>query len=231
MSGSTPQTWLNISQVLAALTDEFPELKTSRIRYYGDKGLIAPARSSSGYRKFSDADVERLRLILRMQRDRYLPLDVIAQRLDAMVNAPDRRVSDLPSEEVFEEEPLWTTHLLRQELVRAAEVDPRFVTELESYGLITAEAAGRFPPGCVLIVKACAVLVEYGLEPRHLRPFKTAADREVDLLEQVLGPLRARNARRPVEGEEQELDEAAAAMATAAVQLHASLLRVAAART
>lgn len=214
---------LNISQVLAALKEEFPDLKPSRIRYYDDKGLITPSRSTSGYRKFSEDDVTRLRLILRMQRDRYLPLDVIAERLD--VASQQGPAAAAPAAEVLDEEPLWTTMLQRQELVRAAEVEPRFVTDLENYGLITADAKGRFTPVCVTIVKTCATLTEYGLEPRHLRPFKSAAERERDLLEQVLAPLRARNSRRPVPGGEEDVAESAAVMARAAQQLHVSLFR------
>lgn len=216
---------LNISQVLAALQDEFPDLKPSRIRYYDDKGLIAPQRSDSGYRKFTPEDVERLRSILRLQRDRFLPLDVIAERLDEAATEPAGAVPAGPEVADLTDEAAWTGLLHRQELVHAAGVEPRFVTDLENFGLITADERGRFPGGCVAIVRACATLIEYGLEPRHLRPFKTAVDREADLLEQVLSPVRARQARRPQDAGGAELREVEQAMAHAALQLHVSLFQ------
>jgi DNA-binding transcriptional MerR regulator len=171
---------IGIGQVLAELRPEFPDISPSKIRFLEAEGLITPARAESGYRRFAVADVERLRFILTAQRDEYLPLRVIKQRLDAMdgVAAP---------------EPDAVT---RSELLEVTGADEDILAELEDYGLV--RRARQYGTDAVGVVRAAVALREYGIQPRHLRAVKAAADREVSLVEQVTAPLaRQKGSREP----------------------------------
>jgi DNA-binding transcriptional MerR regulator len=186
---------LTIGAVCRRLQAEFPDISISKIRYLEDQGLLAPRRTQSGYRLFSEADVERLETILRLQRDEFLPLRVIRQELASPSGAAkDRRrrrgagLAD-PSEE-----------LELAELCERAGIAPELARELEEYGLLQPRRDGSgkvYPSGDVEIAIACAKLARYGLTARHLRSFRTAADRNAALLEQLVAPsLRSRKAER-----------------------------------
>jgi uncharacterized protein len=172
-----------IGEVLAQLRPEFPDISTSKIRFLEAEGLIEPARSRSGYRRFSAADIERLRYILTMQRDSYLPLRVIRERLavkrdgeggGGTANGPD------PADRA-------PADMTRRQLLDAAEISEAELTELEDYGLI--RRMGRQYGGDALAVaRALAALRQYGVQARHLRAVKAAADREANLVEQVVAP-------------------------------------------
>jgi DNA-binding transcriptional MerR regulator len=162
---------VGIGQVLAELQPEFPDVSPSKIRFLEAEGLIAPERASSGYRRFAVADIERLRYILTAQRDEYLPLRVIKQRLDAM-------------DGVVRPEPDAMT---RSELLEATGADEEILAELEDYGLV--QRARVYGPAAVSVVRSAVELREYGIQPRHLRAVKAAADREISLVEQVVAPL------------------------------------------
>jgi DNA-binding transcriptional MerR regulator len=184
---------LTIGAVCRALKDEFPDVSISKIRYLEDQGLLTPRRTQGGYRMFGDDDVERLRTILRLQRDEFLPLRVIRQELASPTLGERRRRRPLAlgePEELIELE----------ELCRRAGVGPDLVRELESFGLVESRGgagAKRYADSDVDVVAACAELARFGLTPRHLRPFRTSADREVALLGQVAAPgLRARGGER-----------------------------------
>jgi len=170
--------YVGIGQVLAELRDEFPDISPSKIRFLEAEGLIQPARAQSGYRRFAAADIERLRYILTAQRDEYLPLRVIRQRLDAM---------DGVSEPVPET-------MTRSELLEAAGADEALLAELEAYGLV--RRARQYGTEALAVVRSAVSLYDFGIEPRHLRAVKAAAEREVTLVEQVAAPLRRRGGSR-----------------------------------
>ncbi|MEV7615151.1 MerR family transcriptional regulator [Streptomyces sp. NPDC089799] len=184
---------VSIGTVLATLRDEFPEVTISKIRFLEAEGLVEPRRTPSGYRKFSADDVERLARILRLQRDHYLPLKVIREQLDG--SAPGEPVR-IPGPSGHAEGPgeaaerATVGKVGRAELLAAAEVDEAQLAEWESYGLLAETPEGGFEAQAVVVAKLVADLGRFGLEPRHLRAMKAAADREAGLVEQVVAPLR-----------------------------------------
>jgi DNA-binding transcriptional MerR regulator len=190
---------LTIGTVCGMLKDEFPDISISKIRYLEDQGLLAPRRTEGGYRLFSEDDLERLETILRLQRDEFLPLRVIRQELasPAARDRKRRRAAGVGAEEA---------ELDLDELCERAGIDARLARELEDFGLLTSRTeAGqkRYAELEADIALACGRLAQYGIAPRHLRPFRTAADREAGLIEQVVGPaLRARNPERRRAGAE-----------------------------
>ena len=235
-ASSAAQARMNIGEVHAALREEFPSLLLSKLRYFEAEGLVVPTRTPSGYRKYSSDDVERLRTALVLQRDHHLPLKIIKEHLDAMdrgleppalssgprvprlVLAPD----GAPSAENFAVDPS-TLRLTRRELIAAAEVDDKLLDDLESYGLVVPRpGSAPYDNDAIVIARTAAELAAVGIEPRHLRAFKTAADREVGLVEQVSAPIR-RSRERGAEGRAEEVTGQIAALS---VRLHATLVRV-----
>ena len=184
------QRLLTIGTVCGMLKEEFQDISISKIRYLEDQGLLAPRRTQGGYRLFSDEDVERLETILRLQRDEFLPLRVIRQEL-ASPTAKERR-RKRPAGLAESEEDIDLA-----ELCERAGIDAGLARELEEYGLLAPRSAGgekRYPESDAEIALACGGLARYGIAPRHLRAFRTSADREAGLLEQIVAPaLRARN--------------------------------------
>ncbi len=195
---------VSIGTVLTMLHDEFPEVTISKIRFLEAEGLVEPRRTPSGYRKFSTEDVERLARILRLQRDHYLPLKVIREQLDALdrgeqvrIPAPtahgdgaaDPAVPGTVPGGAARERPS-AARVGRAELIAAAEVDEAQLAEWESYGLLTEAPGGGFDGDALTVARLVADLGRFGLEPRHLRAVKAAADREAGLVEQVVAPLR-----------------------------------------
>jgi DNA-binding transcriptional MerR regulator len=184
---------LTIGAVCARLKDEFPDISISKIRYLEDRGLLAPKRTDGGYRKFGEEDVERLRTILRLQRDEFLPLRVIRQELASPTGTERRRRRAAGLQEP-------ETELELGELCERADIEPALARELEEFGLLAprVDAGERlFAEAEAEIAHACGRLAEYGIAPRHLRAFRTAAEREAALLEALVAPsLRARNPER-----------------------------------
>jgi DNA-binding transcriptional MerR regulator len=193
---------LTIGAVCKVLAREFPDISISKIRYLEDQKLVSPRRTQGGYRLYSQTDVTRLRTILRLQRDEFLPLRVIRQELAsgraageegaaAEADARGRRISLDRSAEA--------AHTL-DELVEETGTDARLVRELEEHGLVRGDGrAGERSYDTIErdIVQAVVELTRYGVAPRNLRVFRTSADREASLLEQLLGPaLRSRNRER-----------------------------------
>jgi DNA-binding transcriptional MerR regulator len=202
---------LTIGAVCARLQGEFPDISISKIRYLEDQGLLTLRRTQGGYRLFGEDDVERLETILRLQRDEFLPLRVIRQELSApRGKSKRRRAARLTGRE---------DEVDLAELCERAGIDAELARELESFGLLQPRANGsekQYGEGDVEIAVACGKLARYGIAPRHLRAFRTAADREAGLLEQLVAPaLRSRNPDRRQAGLEQlqELAEPAQELA------------------
>jgi DNA-binding transcriptional MerR regulator len=190
----TDERLLHIGAVCRALQDEFPDVSISKIRYLEDQGLLRPKRTKGRYRLFDDDDVERLRTILRLQRDEFLPLRVIRQELAAPGAGKAKRRRRAAGLVRPEDE------LDARELCERTGATPALVRELEEYGLLEPRTSGsqkRYAVGDADVTTACVQLSAYGIAPRHLRAFRTAGDREASLLEQVLTPaLRSRNPER-----------------------------------
>lgn len=209
---------LSIGQVLARLSPEFPDLSPSKLRFLEERRLISPQRTESGYRKFSPADVERVRLVLSMQRDYYLPLKVIRAYLDdldagrdpvlpggAQVTAP----SMLPTGRRF----------TRDELIREAGANAMLLTDAIGASLIV--AADSYGEDAVSVLKALVELQRSGIEPRHLRGYRAAAERELGLIESALSPV----ARRKDAASQAKVAELAREIAGQLEIVRASLIR------
>jgi DNA-binding transcriptional MerR regulator len=226
---------MNIGQVLDRLRPDFPGITIPKIRFLEAEGLIKPERTQSGYRKFAADDVTRLRYILTMQRDHYLPLRVIGEHLDAIdrglepppveslvPTVPKVALSSdgLPSPESFSRTD--QLRLSRQELLKIAGVEEDLLDELEQFGLIRRRVGSRhYDTDALVIAQTARELADYGFEPRHLRAFKTAADREVGLVEQVIAPhRRGRDAAAAARAE-----ETVSEIAALSVRLHATLVK------
>jgi DNA-binding transcriptional MerR regulator len=189
---------LRIGEVVRRLRDEFPDISISKIRYLEDEGLLTPRRTAGGYRLFSQDDLDRLETILRLQRDEFLPLRVIREELDAPGQKErKRRHAGRPSLQ-------GEAMISLQELCSRSGIPPDLAKELEDYGLLSSTGTGegkQYPETDADVAAACGQLARYGIAPRHLRTFRTAADREAALLEQIVAPaLRARNAERRAAG-------------------------------
>ena len=168
MSAEPARAYFGIGEVIAQLRAEFPDISVSKTRFLEAEGLIQPARSPSGYRKFGPADVDRLRYILTAQRDRYLPLRVIKDQLDT-----DQAQSG---------------PLTRSGLLDAAGIDERSLAELEEFGLVL-RSGRQYPPEAVEAVRAIMALGRYGVQARHLRVLRASADHQTALIEQVVAPI------------------------------------------
>jgi DNA-binding transcriptional MerR regulator len=209
--GGAPRKAMTIGAVCKALEQEFPDISISKIRYLEDQKLLAPRRTPGGYRLYSAGDVQRLRTILRLQRDEFLPLRVIRQELAsgraggdvAAPAAPDGaatggsvRNKRRPSVTAPSNGALYSL----DDVIEETRADARLVSELEEYGVIKGEIrAGTkyFDETEREIVRAVTELARYGVGGRNLRAFRTSADREAALLQQILAPaLRSRNAKR-----------------------------------
>ena len=203
---------LTIGVVRERLSDEFPDISISKIRYLEGQGLLSPRRTQSGYRLYSDDDVERLRTILQLQRDEFLPLRVIREELSSPGSTRRRsgRRKSAANGMLAGEEPT----LDLRTLCERAGVEAAFVRELEDFALLEPteeDGEPRYLERDVEIVAACVRLARYGIEPRNLRPFRNGASSAAGLLEQIVAPaLRSRNPERRSAGLE-DLETLAAA--------------------
>lgn len=180
---------LSIGQVLARLTPEFPDLSSSKLRFLEERGLVSPARTASGYRKFSPSDLERLRIVLGMQRDHYLPLKVIKaylSDLDAGLN-PVLPGTMAPGSSML----AGGRRFKRADLLREAHARPELLQEAVTASLLPpAEVYGE---DALTVLRALVELQRNGIEPRHLRGFRAAAERELALIQAALAPVARRN--------------------------------------
>jgi DNA-binding transcriptional MerR regulator len=188
---------LTIGAVCGRLKSEFADISISKIRYLEDQGLLTPRRTRGGYRLFGEEDVDRLHTILRLQRDEFLPLRVIRQELAQPGTKERKRRRPVALGEHEDEISLG-------ELCERSGAGPELVKELEDFGLLESRSVGGdryYAEGDLDIASACAKLARFGVAPRHLRTFRTSADREAGLLEALVAPaLRARNAERRAAG-------------------------------
>ncbi len=230
------RSFMSIGEVLGQLRGDFPDITISKIRFLESEGLVEPERTASGYRKFSREDLARLRYVLTAQRDHYLPLRVIKEHLDALdrgLEPPSLGTSGprvpralvaaegLPGPDAFLPE-LSEIRLSRGELCDAAGLEPEQLDQLEQYGLLATRPGGSHYDGDALVVaKTVAEMARFGIEARHLRPFKAAAEREIGLVEQVVTPLvRQRNPEARARAQEVTRE-----LAALSVKLHATLVR------
>ena len=216
MTSTAPQhreRFLRIGEVVRRLGEEFPDISISKIRYLEDEGLLAPRRTQGGYRLFSEEDLERLQKILRLQRDEFLPLRVIKDELDAP-GAKERK-RKRPAALGAEEDAITL-----EELCERSGVAPNLAKELEDFGLLAPHGSGsskRYPESDADVAATCAQLTRFGVAPRNLRTFRTAAGREAALLEQLVAPaLRGRNPERRAQalGDLHQLAELAGALSS-----------------
>ncbi|CAL9390195.1 transcriptional regulator FtsR [Streptomyces sp. enrichment culture] len=228
-AAATDSGLMSIGAVLNALRDEFPDITISKIRFLESEGLVEPRRTPAGYRKFSAHDVERLGQVLRMQRDHYLPLKVIREHLDAVergeaVSLP--RVGRQRDGDAAVPEPVESptvTRIGREELLATAGIGDQELTEWESYGLLAPLPDGAYDAEAVTVASLVVQLGRFGIEPRHLRVMKAAADREAGLVDQVVAPLkRHRNPQTRAHAEARTKE-----LAGLAVRLHAALVQTA----
>ncbi|UYP17291.1 MerR family DNA-binding transcriptional regulator [Rhodococcus sp. Z13] len=227
---------MSIGAVLDHLRPEFPDVTISKIRFLEAEGLISPERTPSGYRRFSIADCERLRYVLTAQRDQYLPLKVIKEQLEAIdrgaatVGSVDTRVKrprplavargEVSPEDLRSDREVRVS---RDDLCERAGIDPAFVTELVGAGLLRPGPAGFFDEDAVLLARTVKAMSEFGLEVRHLRAFKLAADREAALVAQIAGPVaKGRDA-----GARQRAEEMVRELAALSLTLHTCLVKAA----
>lgn len=196
MSSTAPSSHLlGIGDVIAALRPDFPDVTISKIRFLESEGLVQPQRTASGYRKFVEADVDRLRFILAAQRDQYLPLKVIREHLAAAPSSSTLTTSRQSNAEPphgdqpHGDQPYGESRVSRDELLETARLKESQLAALESYGLVTSRDGSQFDSTAILIARTISDMMAFGIEPRHLRSFKVAADREVGLMAQVMTPL------------------------------------------
>ena len=226
---------MSIGAVLDLLRPDFPDVTISKIRFLETEGLVTPERSPSGYRRFTAYDCARLRFILTAQRDHYLPLKVIKAHLDQqpdgelprqdpahrayrpprLVPVGDSTGTDAPAE------PLNRVRLSREDLLERSGVGPDLVNALCKAGVITTGPGGFFDEHAVVIAQCAQALGEYGVEPRHLRAFRSAADRQSDLIAQIAGPV----GKAGRTGARDRADDLAREVAALAITLHTSLIK------
>lgn len=234
---------ISIGAVLELLRPDFPDVTISKIRFLEAEGLVTPQRAASGYRRFTAYDCARLRFILTAQRDQYLPLKVIRAQLDAqpdgelpsfgspygvprLVSVPgisatgSAEAGTASSSDAAAFAPAHV-RLSREELLERSGVDGELLTALLKAGVITTGAGGFFDEHAVVILQCARALSHYGVEPRHLRAFRSAADRQSDLIAQIAGPL----VKVGKAGARDRADDLAREVAALAITLHTSLVK------
>jgi DNA-binding transcriptional MerR regulator len=226
---------MSIGAVLDSLRPDFPDVTISKIRFLEAEGLVTPQRAASGYRRFTAYDCARLRYILTAQRDHYLPLKVIKAQLDARPDGElptsgsaygvPRLVSVAAGTAAGNSELAAVApaqvRLSRDDVLERSGVEDELLTALLKAGVITAGPSGFFDEHAVVILQCARALADYGVEPRHLRAFRSAADRQSDLIAQIAGPM----VKAGKEGARDRADELAREVAALAITLHTSLIK------
>ncbi|MGU3501472.1 transcriptional regulator FtsR [Mycobacterium sp. C31M] len=222
---------MSIGAVLDLLRPDFPDVTISKIRFLEAEGLVTPQRSAAGYRRFTAYDCARLRFVLTAQRDQYLPLKVIKAQLDSQPDgelpvtktgygAP-RLVQVSDAADAADAVRPAQVRLSREDLLERSGVDNTMLSALVTAGIIKPGPAGLFDEHSVLIAQCARALADYGVEPRHLRAFRSAADRQSDLIAQIAGPVAAAGKA----GARDRADDLAREVAALAITLHTSLIK------
>ena len=216
---------ISIGELLSLLKKEFPEVTISKIRFLETEGLVSPERTSSGYRRFSQQDINQLRAVLTLQRDQYLPLKVIRDSLGDGLPDPDAPPRSPIAGSGMQPDDFrpgaGRVRMIREELADASGLSVAFVAELEDIGLVWATPAGHYDEDALAIASIASRLSAFGIESRHLRSFRVVADRETGLVEQMAVPY---SQPRDRDGREREA-ETIRELASLFVHLHAALLR------
>ncbi|MGH2820093.1 MAG: transcriptional regulator FtsR [Actinomycetota bacterium] len=198
---SRSRDYLSIGEVLESLRQDFPDVSISKIRFLESEGLISPERTGSGYRKFYEPELARLRYILTLQRDHFLPLKVIKERLAEVDRNGDALEATEPSEGAAPADPnpapaaaspaagLTDMSLSRAELLDGAGLSETQLAGLEDFGILPRKNDGAYDGDDLVLAKAARGLFEYGVEPRHLRMFRQTAEREASFVEQIVSPV------------------------------------------
>jgi DNA-binding transcriptional MerR regulator len=223
---SRSRDYLSIGEVLDSVRGDFPDVSISKIRFLESEGLIEPKRTDSGYRMFYDDDVNRLRFILQLQRDHFLPLKVIRERLaeadgngGILPPAPSAPTAEAPAKKAQVE--LQGATLTRAELIKAAGLSESQLKELEDFGLITAGDTGTYDENDLLVAKAARRFFEFGVEARHLKMYRQFAEREAAFFEQIVTP----GARRKDPQAQAEAAKSLGELAGLATQMREAALR------
>lgn len=216
---------MSIGVVLDNLTKQFPDLTVSKIRYLEGEGLITPQRTSSGYRRFTEADVDRLRFILTTQRDNYTPLKVIREQLDAMDSGQVTAIVSAGSTETLVKADQFRapviTRLTDTDVAEQAGVREVDVATFTALGLITPDASGFYTADDVAVVTAAQRLKAFGFDSRQLKSLRNNARRQADLIAQVTSPVANSKSNTAL----LKAEELAQQMAALVVSLHATLVK------
>ncbi|HEU0241045.1 MAG TPA: MerR family transcriptional regulator [Micromonosporaceae bacterium] len=243
---SSPPALVTIGEVLARLREDFPDVTISKLRFLEAEGLVEPRRTPAGYRKYSAADIARLRYVLGAQRDRFLPLRVIREQLDAMDREPDASVGPWTAVEQTNgagaprsapeqrdgvggraagesiAEAGSRARFSRDEVLTRCGLTDEMLTELEATGLLGARTPGWYDGDALVVAQVAAAFAGYGLAPRHLRAYRAGADREVGVFAQLLAPLQRAST---AAGRSRAVD-VARELTTLSQQLHGALVRI-----
>ena len=213
---------ISIGEVLSLLRKEFPDVTISKIRFLETEGLVTPERTPTGYRRFTEYDLEQLRTVLTLQRDQYLPLKVIREHLENPGEPEAVTTTAGTGMRADDFRPgAGKVRMTRGELAEATDLPEATVASLESFGLVWASPTGHYDEDALAICSVVSRLSDFGVEPRHLKSFRVVADRESGLVEQIATPFsqpRDKDARARAQEVIREL-------AALFVQLHAALLR------
>lgn len=212
---------ISIGEVLSMLRREFPDVSISKIRFLEAEGLVSPQRTASGYRRFSQPDIDQLRAVLTMQRDQYLPLKVIRDQINDGGIDDTVAVAGTGLQAADFRPGAGRVRLTREELGLQTGLEETYVAQLEEIGLIVATPAGHYDEDAVSVATVVARLSAFGIEARHLRPFRVVADRDTGLVEQMATPY-SQNRGRDGQAKEREIVRE---LASLCIQLHAALLR------
>jgi len=233
----TEETWpfgvsrtptMTIGSALAILQREFPAVRVSKIRFLEEQGLVSPQRTPAGYRAYSQADVERLRFCLAAQRDSFLPWKVVRERLAELdageqdVPVPGARVVTADGEFIVEESP---SRLSSSQVAERAECEEALVKKLTAAGLLMPDSGGKYTPAAIEITQLAHQLADHGIDERHLRSVRNGAERQLDLIEQIVAPLRSQRSGPSASGARARSHALASDLAKTFTALHTALLR------
>lgn len=228
---------VSIGEVLAQLREDFPDVTISKLRFLEAEGLVEPQRTPAGYRKYSEANVQRLRYVLAAQRDRFLPLRVIRDQLAAIDRGETDaslgegvRPAEPPSAGSVEPDdgrpkacvPATRMRLSRVEVLQRSGLTGDMLSELEATGLLGTRTPGWYDGDALVVAQVAGAFARYGLAPRHLRAYRASADREVGLFAQVLAPLQ----RSSTPAARARAAEVVQDLTMLSQQLHAALVRI-----